>query len=93
MTRLAALLQTPDFAGKKILLAGFTDTNGAKFQSNFTHSYKRSAQVRTGLLAASGQKLDHRAMLVKGYGPLAPVACNDAEGSRLNRRVEVWVQN
>ena len=40
-------------AGKKILLAGVTDTNGAKFQANFTHSYKRSAQVRTSLQAAT----------------------------------------
>ncbi len=92
VTRLTALLQTPEYAGKKILLAGFTDANGAKFQANFTHSYKRSNQVRTALLAASAQKLDYRLLNVKGYGPLAPVACNDNEGARLNRRVEVWVQ-
>ncbi len=92
VTRLAALLQTPEFAGKKIVLAGFTDANGAKFQANFTHAYKRSNQVRTALLAASAQKLDYRLLNVKGYGPLAPVACNDAEGARLNRRVEVWAQ-
>ena len=91
--RLAALLQTPDYQAKKILLAGFTDANGEKFLANFTHSYKRSNQVRTALLAASGQKIDHRLLNVKGYGPLAPVACNDAEGARLNRRVEVWVKD
>ncbi len=93
ITRLAGLLQMPDYAGKKILLAGFTDANGEKFQANFTHSYKRSNQVRTALLAASAQKIDHRVLNVKGYGPLAPVACNDSEGSRLNRRVEVWVKD
>ena len=93
ITRLASLLMTPDYAGKRILLAGFTDANGEKFLANFTHSYKRSAQVRTALLTASAQKIDHRLLQVKGYGPLAPVACNDAEGARLNRRVEVWVAN
>lgn len=92
--RLAQLLMTAEFANKRILLAAFTDANGAKFQSNLTHSYKRSGQVRSALLSASGQKIDHRLLLAKGYGPLAPVACNDTgEGQRLNRRVEVWIKD
>jgi phosphate transport system substrate-binding protein len=94
VARLAALLMSAEYAGRRILLAGFTDQNGAKFQSNLTASYKRAGQVRAALLAASGQKLDHRLTVAEGYGPLAPVACGDtADGTRLNRRVEVWIRD
>ena len=94
VSRLAALLQVPETAGKRLLLAGFTDATGAKFQANVVSAAKRAAQVRTALLAAGGTRLDHRLVVAKGYGPLAPVACNDTvEGQRLNRRVEVWLRD
>ena len=92
--RLANLLMTPEYAGKKVLLLGFSDANGTKFQTNLAATYKRSGQVKVALLAASGQKLDHRQLIAKGHGPLAPIACNDtAEGQRQNRRVEVWIKD
>jgi phosphate transport system substrate-binding protein len=89
--RLAATLREPELAGRRIILAGFTDAGG-KFQANLSASQRRASQVRSALLAAAGQGLDQRLLTAKGYGPLAPVGCNGTpEGTRLNRRVEVWV--
>ena len=94
VSRLAGLMLAPEYAGKKLLLAGFTDLSGGKFQANAAASARRSAQVRTAVLKAAGERLDQRLVTAKGYGPLAPVACNDqGEGQRLNRRVEVWIKD
>ena len=88
------VLLTPEYTGKRVVLAGYTDASGIKFQANLNHSFKRAAQVRAALLVAGGKQLDQRPIAAKGFGPLAPVACNDtAEGQRLNRRVEVWVRD
>lgn len=89
--RLAAVMKEPELVGKRVVLAGFTDAGG-RFQANMAASARRAGQVRSALLAAAGPGLDPRLVGVKGYGPLAPVACNGtAEGARLNRRVEAWV--
>jgi phosphate transport system substrate-binding protein len=89
--RLAAALKEPELAGKQLILAGFTDAGG-KFQANLAAASRRAQHVRSLLIAAAGPGLDQRLVLSRGYGPLAPVACNGTpEGSRLNRRVEVWV--
>jgi phosphate transport system substrate-binding protein len=91
--RLAQLLQRSELKGRRVLLAGFTDVDGGKFQANLAQSAKRAAVVRSLVVAAGGAALDARRILAKGYGPLAPIACNDtAEGRALNRRVEVWVE-
>ena len=89
--RLASALKEPELAGKRIILAGFTD-GGGRFQANMAAASRRAAQVRSLLLQAAGSGLDTRLVQSKGYGPLAPVGCNGTpEGTRLNRRVEAWV--
>ena len=89
--RLAAALKEPELAGKRIILAGFTDGAG-RFQANMAAAARRAAQVRSLLLQAAGSGLDVKLVQSKGYGPLAPVGCNGTpEGTRLNRRVEAWV--
>jgi phosphate transport system substrate-binding protein len=89
--RLASALKEPELAGKRIVLAGFTDGAG-RFQANMAAASRRAAQVRSLLLQAAGAGLDSRLVQSKGYGPLAPVGCNGSpEGTRLNRRVEAWV--
>lgn len=94
IARLVPVLAAPENVGKKILIAGFTDLNGAKFQANATAAARRANAVRAALLKAAGDRIDQRLVVPKGYGPLAPVACNDhPEGQRLNRRVEVWVKD
>ncbi len=88
--RLAAALKEPELAGKRIILAGFTDATG-RFAVNVAAASRRAGQVRSALLAAAGG-FEPRLVQSKGYGPIAPVACNGtSEGARLNRRVEVWV--
>ena len=94
IARLANRLQAPELAGKRVLVLGFTDTSTGKFMTGIGASFKRAANVRAAILAAAGPRLDQRLVVAKGYGPLAPVACNDtAEGQRLNRRVEIWVRD
>lgn len=93
VTRLAAALQGPDYAGKKVLLIGFTDAAG-RLQANIAASQKRAHQVKTAVLASGGGHVNVASIDVRGYGPLAPVACSDNdEGVFLNRRVEVWVRD
>lgn len=94
LTRLAGLLQGSELAGKRLLILGFSDTGAGKFMAGVTASFKRAANVRAALIAAAGTRLDQRLVVAKGYGPLAPVACNDtADGQRLNRRVEIWLRD
>jgi phosphate transport system substrate-binding protein len=91
VTELAAYLAKPENAGKRVLLAGFTDSTG-RFAANLTRAQKRASVVRQALLAAAGTHLQGRSITAKGYGPLAPVACDGTqEGQLLNRRVEVWL--
>lgn len=90
--RLAELMQTPEMSGKAVMLIGFTDGEG-KYGPNAAISARRANQVRTAVLAAADGKIDPESIVAKGYGPLAPIACQDApERRQLNRRVEVWVR-
>ncbi len=91
VARLASVLKEPELAGRRLILAGFTDAGG-KFQANMATSQKRAAQIKAALASAAGSGFDQRLVAAKGYGALAPVVCNGTpEGQRLNRRVEVWV--
>lgn len=91
--RLAKLLQLPEFASKPVLLLGFADAVGS-FEANLKLSQKRAQAVQKALLTAAQGRIPATRLLIKGYGELAPVACNDSIESRtLNRRVEIWVRN
>ena len=90
---LAELLQSPELAGKSVMLIGFTDADG-RFQSNEAMSAKRANQVRNAIVAAAGGRIAADNLIVKGYGPLAPIGCNDTpERRQQNRRVEVWIKD
>lgn len=91
--RLADLMQSADLAGKTVMLIGFTDGDG-RFAANASISARRANQVRAAVLAAADGRIAPTAIVAKGYGPLAPIACNDTvERRQLNRRVEVWVKD
>lgn len=94
LVRLVQYAKAPAMRGKPVLLLGFSDNVGG-FASNSALSLRRANQVRLALLAAAGPgAIDSRRLIAKGYGPLAPVACNDsAAGHDKNRRVEVWVRD
>ncbi|MFY9989756.1 MAG: OmpA family protein, partial [Rhodoplanes sp.] len=83
----AEYLNKPENRGRKLMLAGFSDSRGS-FGRNLALS-KNRAQAIAGELRKHGVK----PASVEGYGPVAPVACNtNDEGLSKNRRVEVWLQ-
>lgn len=90
--RLAAEINRPGFRFKEILLLGFTDNVG-RGDVNQIVANDRAEEVRERLIAAIGLNPNGLALNTIGYGPIAPVGCNDeVSGREANRRVEVWVR-
>jgi len=92
--RFARLLAGGAYAGKDILLVGFTDSVG-DFNVNRGLAGRRAQSVLDTLKASVPEgALDAVPILVQSYGELTPVGCNQShEGRELNRRVEVWVRD
>ncbi len=91
VAKLSNLLLAGKLKGRAIKLIGFADAGGS-FQTNLALSISRAQAVRAELLEASDNRLQSGGLEIKGYGELAPVACNDTlQGKAFNRRVEVWV--
>ena len=92
MQRLASYLESQP-SGTKVTFVGFTDDVGA-FESNRALSERRSAQVMEQMADFASGRLGGIEMASAGYGEVAPSACNvNEDGRRINRRVEVWIQN
>ena len=93
VAHLAELLQTPEYGARPVQLIGFTEAEG-KFSVALASSAKRAAQLKSALAAAGGKLVNAGNIAPKGYGPLAPIICNDtAEHRQINRRIEVWVKD
>jgi len=92
--RFARMLAGGAYAGKDILLVGFTDSVG-EFAVNRNLAVRRAQSVLDTLKASVAEgALDSLPILVQSYGELTPVGCNETpEGRELNRRVEVWVRS
>ncbi|MEM7211233.1 MAG: phosphate ABC transporter substrate-binding/OmpA family protein, partial [Pseudomonadota bacterium] len=91
--RLAEELALGAYAGREVLLVGFTDSVG-QFELNRQLSARR-AQVAEQVLRTSVPEgaLDSVQISLRGYGELMPVGCNtDIGGRSANRRVEVWLR-
>ncbi|MGI9520171.1 MAG: phosphate ABC transporter substrate-binding/OmpA family protein [Hyphomicrobiaceae bacterium] len=89
--KLVDLMAGKDLKDKAIKLIGFADSGGA-FENNLSLSLSRARAVRAALLKAGEGRINPSQVLVRGYGELAPVACNNSlESKAFNRRVEVWV--
>ncbi|AKC68525.2 hypothetical protein MB84_02280 [Pandoraea oxalativorans] len=74
-------------AGKRVLIAGYTDDVGSP-AFNLKLSTARAEAVRDWLVEASG--LPRTQFAIQGYGETRPIAGNDdAEGRAKNRRVEI----
>lgn len=72
------------------ILAGFSDSSGP-FANNLKLSKERAQRVYGSFLKATQGFIKPERVIVKGYGELLPVACNDTDkGKARNRRVEVW---
>ena len=91
---MADALDRGQFDGADLIVAGFSDGQGDA-ASNLRLSRQRARAVREAILAAMAPPIRDaaRAMEVKGYGEASPIACDEVDwGSRLNRRVEIWVR-
>ncbi len=89
--RVVRLLKSRKIRAEQVILAGFADSLGA-FDQNRGLSLVRAESVKDALVQASQGEFDPSHFIVKGYGELLPVSCNDTElGRQKNRRVEIWV--
>jgi phosphate transport system substrate-binding protein len=90
--RLAELLKSPEMSGKTVVFAGFTDVVGKPWLNQML-SLKRAQEVRDAILQSAPGLAAGKKILAFGYGPAAPVVCNESERADQNRRVEVWIRD
>ncbi|MBX9924742.1 MAG: substrate-binding domain-containing protein [Hyphomicrobiaceae bacterium] len=91
IARLRTLLESPEYRGKTVLIAGFADGVG-RFDNNLLLAQKRAAAVLAAIQRAGTNPIQAQ-LVTKSYSQLAPVACNDTPEARtFNRRVEIWVK-
>lgn len=92
MDRLINYLRTQP-ANTEVAVVGFTDSDG-EFESNERLAYGRAESVAQEIAALAQADLENVTFVSKGFGELAPTACNTtAQGKAINRRVEIWVRN
>lgn len=91
--RLARYISDRDLRGSELLFIGFTDDQGASAR-NRKLSVARAGAVRDQVLALlEPEQRESLATDVKGFGEIAPLACNDtARGQATNQRVEIWLR-
>ncbi|MEO1308141.1 MAG: phosphate ABC transporter substrate-binding/OmpA family protein, partial [Pseudomonadota bacterium] len=91
MERLINYLQTAP-QGTEVAVVGFTDSDG-EFESNERLALGRADSVAQEIAALAATELQNVRFTAKGYGELAPAACNTtAQGKAINRRVEIWIR-
>ncbi|WP_043919764.1 phosphate ABC transporter substrate-binding/OmpA family protein [Jannaschia aquimarina] len=91
--RLGRMLQSPEFANKELIFVGFTDSVG-KADLNQALSVQRAETVRNVVLSRFPDLRSRVRTRAAGYGEVSPLGCNETDnGRRINRRVEVWVQD
>jgi phosphate transport system substrate-binding protein len=83
------------YAGRTLILAGFSDGRGAA-EENRRLSVARAEAVQAALLEALDGDLPEGVRLrVHAFGEALPMGCDDARegpwGAEVNRRVEFWV--
>ncbi len=90
LQRLIAYLEDVP-AGAEVAVVGFTDDVGP-FEANRNLAIERAGAVLDEIRDAAGDRLSGINFVTKGYGEVAPSACNISERGRgINRRVEVWI--
>lgn len=93
LQRLARDAEAGLYDGQDLLFVAFSDAQGPA-ADNRRISQRRAETVRD-LLFARAPLMDKEAVQVQalGFGEALPVGCDDdAEGRRINRRVEVWTR-
>lgn len=91
--QLARAMEQGKYDGRRMLLAGFSDGEGAA-SANRDIALRRAEAVRRALMAAAETaNFDRLDLGVDAFGEALPMACDDsAWGRQANRRVEVWVR-
>jgi len=91
--QMARFIETGRFDARRIVLAGFSDGEGAA-RANRDIALRRAEAVRRAILAAAETaNLERVKIDVDAFGEAMPMACDDsAWGRQANRRVEVWVE-
>ncbi|NOR62578.1 MAG: OmpA family protein [Rhodobacteraceae bacterium] len=94
LDRMFQYLNTLDYP-VELLFVGFSDADGS-FDANSSLSLNRANQVADSAAQFAAGKITNPygvSIGAKGFGELAPVACNATlEGKRTNRRVEIWIR-
>jgi phosphate transport system substrate-binding protein len=90
---LARALEAGLFAGRELILAGFSDGAGAA-EANRRIARARAEAVRDAVLGAATAADPSQARLrIEAFGEALPIACDQSDwGGLINRRVEVWVR-
>jgi phosphate transport system substrate-binding protein len=89
---LARLLESGQFDGQALILAGFSDGSG-QARANLDLSRDRAYRVLLALKDAAPTLPEDRLPRVVAFGEALPMACDEtAAGRRLNRRVELWLK-
>ncbi len=90
--RISELVRKGELDGNDILLIGFSDAVGV-FKNNIVLSQARAERAKADILNSTIGILDAANVKTFGFGPVAPVGCNETlDGRQLNRRVEVWIR-
>ncbi len=86
--KVAAMLKSPDFAGKHVMVDGYTDSVG-KPARNQRLSYHRALRVMHALVADG---VPASMLSAQGFGKESPIASNATPSGRaMNRRVSFTV--
>ena len=79
------------YAGREIMLIGFSDGEGPA-EANRDLSVARALAIESALLDLLGDLPADVRIGTAGFGEALPIGCDDtAWGRRMNRRVEVWI--
>jgi phosphate transport system substrate-binding protein len=79
------------YAGREVMLIGFSDGEGSA-DANRDLSAARALAVESALLSLLGDIPEDIRLGTAGFGEALPIGCDDtAWGRQMNRRVEVWV--
>lgn len=88
VARLTEAINRGEFAGRSVLLMGFSDGQG-DHDRNRELSLRRAEAVKEALLANIESDVE---IETAGFGEILPVGCDDTRwGRHQNRRVELWV--
>ena len=91
LRQLARDIRDGVYAGREIMLIGFTDGEGAA-DANRDLSVARALAVESALLDLLGELPGDVRIGTAGFGEALPIGCDDTLwGRQMNRRVEVWV--